>query len=117
MKCIQGHLRHTDILVRYGGDEFIVLLPETPIKGAIDAAEKIRNAIAENALAIDGQLVKTTVSVGVSSFPDDGSTLDLMQAHADRNMYQAKIGGRNRVVYQSVAAAAANATTELRLKT
>jgi diguanylate cyclase (GGDEF)-like protein len=110
-------LRHTDILVRHGGDEFIVLLPETPIKGAIDAAEKIRNAIAENALAIDGQLVKTTVSVGVSSYPDDGSTLDLMLAHADRNMYQAKLGGRNRVVYQSVAAAAAAATTEPRLKT
>jgi diguanylate cyclase (GGDEF)-like protein len=117
VKCIQGHLRHTDILVRHGGDEFVVLLPETPIKGAIDAAEKIRNAIAENSLAIDGQLVKTTVSVGVSSYPDDGSTLDLMLAHADRNMYQAKLGGRNRVVYQTVAAAAASATTEPRLKT
>lgn len=113
VKCIQGHLRHTDILVRHGGDEFIVLLPETPLKGAVDAAEKIRNAIAENALAIDGQLVKTTVSVGVSSYPDDGSTLDLMLAHADRNMYQAKLGGRNRVVYQSVAAAAAPAETKL----
>jgi diguanylate cyclase (GGDEF)-like protein len=111
VKCIQGHLRHTDILVRQGGDEFVVLLPETPIKGAIDAAEKIRSAIAENSLAIDGQLVKTTVSVGVSSYPDDGSTLDLMLAHADRNMYQAKLGGRNRVVYQTVAAAAASATT------
>jgi diguanylate cyclase (GGDEF)-like protein len=117
VKCIQGHLRHTDILVRYGGDEFIVLLPETPIKGAIDAAEKIRNAIAENALAIDGQVLKTTVSIGVSSYPDDGSTLDQMLAHADRNMYQAKLEGRNRVISQSVAAAAANAITKPRLKT
>ena len=109
VRCIQGHLRHTDVLVRHGGDEFIVLLPETPAQGAIDAAEKIRAAVADNAIAIDGQLVKTTVSVGVSSYPEDGSTLDLMLAHADRNMYQAKLAGRNRVIHQSVAAAAASA--------
>lgn len=103
VKCIQGHLRHTDILVRHGGDEFIVLLPETPAIGALDAAEKIRVAVETNALAIDGRLVKTTVSIGVASYPENGSTLDLMLAHADRNMYQAKLSGRNRVVYQTVA--------------
>ncbi|MBK7013987.1 MAG: GGDEF domain-containing protein [Sulfuritalea sp.] len=108
VKCVQGHLRHTDILVRHGGDEFIVLLPETPAAGAVDAAEKIRAAVAENALAIGGQLVKTSVSIGVSGYPEDGSTLDLLLAHADRNMYQAKLGGRNRVVYQSLQAASAS---------
>jgi diguanylate cyclase (GGDEF)-like protein len=101
VKCIQGHLRHTDVLVRHGGDEFVVLLPETPAPGALDAAEKIRAAVESNAMAIDGKLVKTTVSVGVASYPEDGSSLDLMLAHADRNMYQAKLNGRNRVVYQS----------------
>lgn len=107
VSCIQGHLRHTDILVRHGGDEFIVLLPETPAPGAVDAAQKIRLAVEQNALAIDGQLVKTTVSIGVASYPEDGSSLDMLLAHADRNMYQAKQGGRNRVIYQSAIDAAA----------
>ena len=71
-------------------------------------ARDLQNAVAENALAISGQLVKTTVSIGVSGYPEDGSTLDLLLAHADRNMYQAKLGGRNRVVYQSLQAASAS---------
>ena len=100
---LSAGLHPGDVPGRWGGDEFIVLLPETPAIGALDAAEKIRAAVEANALAIDGQLVKTTVSVGVASYPEDGSTLDLMLAHADRNMYQAKLGGRNRVIYQTVA--------------
>jgi len=101
VKCIHEHLRHTDILVRHGGDEFVVLLPETPAQGALDAAEKIRAAVAASPLVLDGKVVSTTVSVGVASYPEDGSSLDIMLAHADRNMYQAKLTGRNRVVYQS----------------
>ncbi|MCF8178275.1 MAG: GGDEF domain-containing protein [Sulfuritalea sp.] len=94
---IQSQLRHTDVLARQGGDEFVVLLPETPTSGAIDVAEKIRAAVASNSLAINGKLVTTTVSIGVASYPDDGHSLDLLLAHADRNMYQAKLAGRNQV--------------------
>ena len=97
MKGIQGQLRHTDVLARQGGDEFLVLLPETPAGGARDAAEKVRAAVESISLALDGKLVRTTVSIGVASYPADGSTLDLLRAHADRNMYQAKLAGRNRV--------------------
>jgi diguanylate cyclase (GGDEF)-like protein len=106
VKCIQGHLRRSDVLVRHGGDEFVAMLPETPAQGALDAAEKIRMAIAENSLIVDGKLITTTVSIGVSSYPEDGNSLDLLLAHADSNMYQAKLAGRNRVVYQPGAAAA-----------
>ena len=101
VKCIQGHLRRSDVLVRHGGDEFVAMLPETPAQGALDAAEKIRLAIAENSLIVDGKLVTTTVSIGLASYPEDGDSLDRLLAHADSNMYQAKLDGRNRVVQQS----------------
>ncbi len=98
VKSVQAQLRYTDILARQGGDEFIVLLPETSAVGALDAAEKIRLAIAGNALALGGKLVTTTVSIGVASYPTNGTTLDLLLGHADHNMYQAKLAGRNCVV-------------------
>jgi diguanylate cyclase (GGDEF)-like protein len=107
VKAVQGQLRHTDILARHGGDEFLVLLPETPSGGAHDAAEKVRAAVESAALALDGKLVRTTVSIGVASYPGDGSSLDLLLSHADRNMYQAKLTGRNRVVARTADAAAA----------
>jgi len=97
VRSIQGQLRHTDILARHGGDEFVVLLPETAAEGAFEVAEKIRAAVAASSLALGGRLVRTTVSVGVASYPNDGATLDLLQAHADHSMYQAKLAGRNRV--------------------
>jgi diguanylate cyclase (GGDEF)-like protein len=96
--AVQSELRATDVPARYGGDEFIVLLPETPPKGAIDVAERIRNAIASRPLAINGQQVLATVSVGIACYPEDGRTLDALAARADRALYQAKQEGRNRVV-------------------
>ena len=67
VKGIQGQLRHTDILARQGGDEFLLLLPETPAEGAGDAAEKVRAAVESVALALDGKLVRTTVSIGLEA--------------------------------------------------
>jgi diguanylate cyclase (GGDEF)-like protein len=101
VKSIQGQLRHTDVLARQGGDEFVVLLPETPAAGALEVAEKVRAAVEASSLAIGGRLVRTTISAGVASYPQDGTTLDLLQAHADHSMYQAKLAGRNRVVQES----------------
>lgn len=105
VQCIQRELRKPDVLGRHGGDEFVVLLPETAAAGALDTAEKIRAAIAENSLALDGKIITTTVSIGVVSFPEQGATLDLMMANADRSMYQAKQAGRNSVVQHAVAPA------------
>jgi diguanylate cyclase (GGDEF)-like protein len=101
VKSIQGQLRHTDVLARVGGDEFVLLLPETGDTGALDAAEKIRAAVAASSLAMGGKIVRTTVSIGVASYPNSGTTLDLLQAHADHNMYQAKFAGRNCVIQQT----------------
>ena len=98
VKSINGQLRPTDILSRHGGDEFVVLLPETAARGALDIAEKIREAAGSISLVLAGKPVTTSVSIGVASFPADGNNLDLLLAHADRNMYEAKLAGRNRVV-------------------
>jgi diguanylate cyclase (GGDEF)-like protein len=86
---------------RYGGDEFIVLLPETPPKGAADVAERIRLAIAARPLAINGENVVASVSIGFASYPEDGRTLDALAARADRALYRAKQEGRNRIVRYS----------------
>ena len=96
--AVQSELRASDVPARYGGDEFIVLLPETPPKGAADVAERIRAAIASRPLAINGQNVAATVSIGIACYPEDGRTLDALAARADRALYQAKQEGRNRVV-------------------
>jgi diguanylate cyclase (GGDEF)-like protein len=96
--AMQAELRATDVPARYGGDEFIVLLPETPPKGALDVAERIRNAIGARPLAIDGQQIVATVSIGIACYPEDGRTLDMLASRADRALYQAKQEGRNKVV-------------------
>ena len=101
VKSIQKELRNTDILARQGGDEFVVLLPETPASGALEVAEKIRATVAANSLVLDGKTVGTTISIGVVSYPGDGATLDLLLANADYAMYQAKLTGRNRIVHRA----------------
>ena len=96
--AIQAELRFTDIAARYGGDEFIVLLPETPSQGAMEVAERIRNRVASTPLELDAKRVVASVSIGIACYPEDGSTLDALAAHADRALYAAKQDGRNRTV-------------------
>ena len=96
--AVQAELRATDVPARYGGDEFIVLLPETPPKGACEVAERIRGAINARPLALAGGQVTASVSIGVACYPEDGRTLDMLAARADRALYHAKQEGRNRVV-------------------
>jgi diguanylate cyclase (GGDEF)-like protein len=96
--AIQAELRFTDVAARYGGDEFIVLLPETPAKGALEVAERIRNRVAGMPLQFKDAAIVTSVSIGVAVYPEDGSTLDALAAHADGALYTAKQEGRNRTV-------------------
>jgi diguanylate cyclase (GGDEF)-like protein len=95
-EVIRDGVRRIDIAARYGGDEFVVLLPETEASGAYVVAEKIRLGAAE--LAVPGTDMKTSLSVGVVSYPDDGRTSDELMISADRAMYASKRSGKNRVM-------------------
>ena len=81
--------RKSDLVARYGGEEFIIVFPETPIEAAVHKAEQIRKVIEPSSV---------TVSIGVASLPTDGSDLRTVVDRADQRLYEAKRGGRNRVV-------------------
>jgi diguanylate cyclase (GGDEF)-like protein len=97
-KCVETELRHTDVLARYGGDEFLVLLPETAPDRAAEVAQRIANAVAAAPLEFEGRRIASSVSIGLACYPEDGRSIDALQSRADRAMYLAKEQGRNRVV-------------------
>jgi diguanylate cyclase (GGDEF)-like protein len=96
-KVVTDGVRRIDTAARYGGDEFVVLLPETDPTGAFVLAEKIRIGVNELALDLPDDTVRPSMSVGVVSFPEDGSTADELMISADRAMYTSKRAGKNRV--------------------
>ena len=91
---VRGGVRKIDTAARYGGDEFVALLPETDPTGGWVVAEKIRQTVAEQGLSVDPG---PTVSVGVVSYPADGRTADALLVSADRAMYASKRSGKNKV--------------------
>ena len=93
---IRAGVRKIDVAARYGGDEFVVLLPETDPTGGFVLAEKIRRDAAE--LVVAGLGRGATLSVGVVSFPRDGRSPDELLVSADQAMYTSKRLGRNRVM-------------------
>ncbi|MBI1890557.1 MAG: GGDEF domain-containing protein [Burkholderiales bacterium] len=91
-------MRGSDTLYRYGGEEFLLLLPEATIKGAVSVAEKARARIEAMNLSYDGQKLPTvTISLGVSCYPMQGKDSRSLIKMADAALYQSKEQGRNRV--------------------
>lgn len=102
---IKAELRLSDALARFGGEEFVVLLIDADLDDAISVAERIRLSIAEQPLVLgSGERLDVTVSIGVASLAHPGRnepierTAQAFVARADQALYQAKAGGRNRVV-------------------
>lgn len=95
-RCCREIARKSDLVGRVGGEEFALLLPETPAKGAQEFAERLRLLIADQEVKTEQGLVRITISAGVSSLGEQDALEGLMTA-ADRAMYQAKHSGRNRV--------------------
>ncbi len=98
VRSIKTQLRDTDIMARYGGDEFVVVLPEATASGALDVAERIRDSVSRMIMEFNGEFINVSVSMGVATFPQDGSTLDELIDNADKGMYKAKMAGRDKVV-------------------
>jgi diguanylate cyclase (GGDEF)-like protein len=102
-EVIRSGVRKIDTAARYGGDEFVVLLPETDPTGAWVLAEKVRIGVTELDVRVAGAEISTSISVGVVNFPDDGQTSDALLISADQAMYASKRGGKNRVMSLPIA--------------
>jgi len=94
---IKQHVRASDICCRYGGEEFLLVLPQTPKHLAVERAEWLCAALAAAPITYGPFAIAVTASFGVATFPWDGRTGDELIAAADRAMYAAKADGRNRV--------------------
>lgn len=96
VNCIRDELRDSDIVARYGGDEFLALLPETPCGGAAGVATRVCHRIESTPLHYSNKIISVTVSIGVACFPDHGSDFETVLKKADDAMYVSKKGGKNR---------------------
>jgi len=93
-KCV----RLADIVCRYGGEEFVIVMPGASEATVSKCAEEIRSRFQELRVVSENKEIQATLSLGAAIYPLHGSSVDEVFVHADRAMYQAKQGGRNRVV-------------------
>lgn len=96
-QTVRRALRVVDLLGRYGGEEFVVLLPSTGLEAALGAAERVRETLAEKKFSSAGQSLHVTVSVGVSALRESPDSLALLLNRADQALYTVKQSGRNSV--------------------
>jgi diguanylate cyclase (GGDEF)-like protein len=96
--AIHKAVREADLAVRFGGEEFLVLVQDADEAVALDVAERIRRDVESSEIISSGNVIKKTVSIGVSIFPEDSENLWKCIKYSDVAMYKAKTSGRNRVV-------------------
>ena len=97
-KIMAANVRDVDILARYGGDEFVVILPETTVATALAVAERLHSGIGSHVfLKETGINIHISASVGIAGFPDHARTKEELVRKADEAMYKSKFAGRNRV--------------------
>ena len=96
-RICQDRIRRDETFARYGGEEFTVVLPETPLEGAINLADDLRSRTETNEFVFQGERIPLTISLGCAQLADtDKTAVDLVQ-RADEKLYEAKRSGRNRV--------------------
>lgn len=97
-KILKDQSDVSHLVARYGGEEMVLIAPETTKEQGIELAEKIRKAVESNSFAVGRETTNVTVSIGVATFPQDAQTsLDLI-SKSDKALYEAKNRGRNRIV-------------------
>ena len=102
-ELVKAQLRDSDLLSRYGGEEFLVIAPNTSPSEAALLAERLRTRVELKVFlkdheALSGSGLRTTISIGMASFDDDNATAETLIGEADRSLYQAKDAGRNRAI-------------------
>jgi diguanylate cyclase (GGDEF)-like protein len=103
--CVEA-LRGADLVSRTGGEEFVVLMPETTLERGIEVAERLRHAISQIALPVSGGCLTLSASFGVATLRPGETSIDEMLKRADQALYRSKANGRNRVSSQEPAMAA-----------
>src|SRR5215469_3037786 len=111
-RILEQKCRHSNVVARYGGDEFIVLMPETSLDQAQKLSERLRSALAGDALLSQR---KVTGSCGVASFPVHGATIEELIREADQAMYHSKTAGGNRVSSPSESRESSSEQSEARV--
>ncbi len=97
-EVLRGETRITDILCRFGGEEFALLLPSTPCSSGLVLAERIRSHVAQRPFLVLQESLSLAVSIGLAGCPDHGRGTELLIKAADEALYAAKRAGRNRVM-------------------
>lgn len=98
-KYMRSRIRNTDMVARLGGEEFVLILPETNVNGAVILAERLRGGIDHMPLFTpQGQELHLTISLGIAGYPETSETPEDLLKHADEAMQRAKEAGRNRVM-------------------
>src|SRR6187402_791975 len=106
---LRRELRTPDVAARWGGEEFVVLFRNTDGEGGVRAAERIRSAIQALEISASDKKILVTVSIGVAEFALENSAETFIEC-ADRAMYRAKLGGRNRVEREHVLTSSSDAS-------
>jgi diguanylate cyclase (GGDEF)-like protein len=100
-QLLQKNLRLVDIISRYGGDEFVIILPQTPRESSFLVAERLRKVIEKNVfLKQEDYSIRLTASFGVASFPDDARNKEELLDIADKAMFRGKFSTKN-IVFEA----------------
>ena len=97
---LDGSIRTAEITATgIGGEEFAVILPETPISDALTAATRLKTSVETTAFDVEGTTLSITVSIGVSMVSESTATIEAFMKLVDNALYEAKNNGRNRIEY------------------